>query len=267
MGNLRNPVGPLPSSIYWRRRAVVLGLFVLLVGLIVWMLLPGGDSNAGHKGEAQGPGGRTPVPSITPGPTSSQTGITARPGGRDTGGTSSSGGSGGNAGGGGAGGANSGSSGGSSGGGSGSGGNPPPLPADSALPDCASAQVQLKLRSVKNTYDLTDKPKFELTAVNSGGSACKVDFGSTAAVVTIVDGSGHHVWASDDCPPTREAYPLQVPAGGSTSFYVQWDRTLSVPQCASPSGAQTAPSGNYQVKVTTGGIGSAQTTFTLNGGS
>ncbi|MGW7007443.1 hypothetical protein ACWGCW_32730 [Streptomyces sp. NPDC054933] len=260
MGNLRNPVGPLPSSIYWRRRAVVLGLFVLLVGLIGWTLTSGGDGTAGHKSSAHGPGGRTPVPSITPGPTTSQTGITARPGGRDTsGGTGSSGGAGGADTGGGSSGA--------SGSGGASGGNPPPLPANSSLPGCTSSQVQLKLSSVKNTYDLTDKPKFELTAVNSGGSACKVDFGSTAAVVTIVDGSGHHVWASDDCPPTREAYPLQVPAGGSATFYVQWDRTLSVPQCASPSGAQTAASGTYQVKVTAGGIGSAQAPFALNGGS
>ncbi|MDX6361056.1 MAG: hypothetical protein QOC85_59, partial [Streptomyces sp.] len=39
---MRNPVGPLPSSIYWRRRAVLLSVVGLLALLIVWVVGSGG---------------------------------------------------------------------------------------------------------------------------------------------------------------------------------------------------------------------------------
>ena len=55
VGSLRNPVGPLPSSIYWRRRAVALSLIALLAVLVLWVVTSGGGS--GNKGERhqQGP--------------------------------------------------------------------------------------------------------------------------------------------------------------------------------------------------------------------
>ena len=42
MGSLRNPVGPLPSTIYWRRRAVLLSVLGLLALLTVWVVGTGG---------------------------------------------------------------------------------------------------------------------------------------------------------------------------------------------------------------------------------
>lgn len=264
MGNVRNPVGPLPSSIYWRRRAVVLCLFALVVTLVVWAVNAIGSSGAGRPA-AHGPGGRTPVPSITPGPSTSETGITQRPGGRDTGGGTGGDASGGNAaiGGSGSGGGADGGNGGGAAGGSGTSGGAP-LPAGTTLPDCASGATQLRMRSVKNAYDAGDNPVFELTVVNSGGAACKVNFAATAAVVSIVDSSDHHVWASDDCPANRSAYLLQVPAHGSTTYTLRWNRRTSAPQCATPSGAGTADAGTYLAKASVGGLGSAQTSFVLN---
>lgn len=47
VGSLRNPVGPLPSSIYWRRRAVLLSLFALLALLITWIVVSGGGDGSG----------------------------------------------------------------------------------------------------------------------------------------------------------------------------------------------------------------------------
>lgn len=261
MGNVRNPVGPLPSSIYWRRRAVVLCLFALLVALVVWAV-----TSVGSGGGAQNAGapknGRSPLPSITPGPSASQTGITSVPGGRGTSaGAGSSGGPGGSSG---APGGNGTGTGGTDGGAGGSGvSGPPPLSDSSNLPDCSSPQVELTVRSAQRSYDPGQQPKFVLTAANSGSTACKVNFGATAAVVTVVDSSGNHLWSTGDCPSNRNAYLLEVPAHGSAVYTLQWDMSKSTPQCASPSGSG-AGAGTYEVKVAESGIGSAHGSFVVN---
>lgn len=271
MGNVRNPVGPLPSSIYWRRRAVVLCLFALLVALIVWAVTSGGSGNTGGNG-AQGPSdSRSPVSSITPGPTTSQTGITQRPGGRDT----SGGGDGGAAAGGGTGGSDGGADSGQAGGGSGGGGSAGgtggssgsgggTLPIGSTLPDCTGSTAHFTVRSLKSSYAPGEQPVFEVTVSNSGGSSCKVNVGGTAAVVTVTTASGgSHVWASDDCPASRGAALMEVRAGGSVTYRVQWNRALTAPQCATPAHPGSAQPGSYRVEVAGDGLGTAQAAFVL----
>ncbi|PWI42404.1 hypothetical protein [Streptomyces sp. ICBB 8177] len=274
MGNVRNPVGPLPSSIYWRRRAVVLCLFAALVALVVWALTSTGGSSGSHTG-AQGPGGhgRTPLPSITPGPSTSQTGITTEPGGRSggtgSGGSGSGGGSGSDGGGdgtgsgGGSGSAGGSGSGGANGAGSEGGTSGGALAAGSSLPDCGGSQVRIAVRSEKPSYAAGEQPRFVLTAVNSGGSACKVNFSAVSAVVTVTDSSGHHVWASDDCPASRSAYLVAVPAHGTATYDVDWNRAETAPQCATPA-ARSAGSGSYRVEVAASGLGTARADFTLS---
>ncbi|CCB75315.1 hypothetical protein [Streptantibioticus cattleyicolor] len=261
---MRNPVGPLPSSIYWRRRAVVLFLFLLVVALIVWAVTSGGSSDGGRP-SAHGPGGRSPLPEITPGPSTSQTGITARPGGRDTGGGSGS--SGADSGTGDAGsGVGTGSGGGSgTGGGSGGPGGGGPLPPDSPLPACTPGRTQLRLVSLHGSYAPGQRPTFQLIAANSGDDSCKLDFGATAAVLTIEDASGHPVWASDDCPPGRSPYLLKVPAHGSVTYVAYWNRETGAPHCATPTGgAQVVKAGTYKAKAAVGDVATAQTSFVLS---
>ncbi len=280
MGNVRNPVGPLPSSIYWRRRAVVLCLFAIVAAIVVWLVTSGGGGGSGSGGKtgAHGPGGhgRTPLPSITPGPTSSQTGITTVPGGRSVGGSSDGGGTdGGSSGAAGAsdnggatdGGSTSGATSGGaagSGGGTGGGSGGQRLPVGTAVPDCGGSHVRLVLHSVKNSYEPGEKPVFQVSAVNSGGAACKVNFSGVSAVLTVVDSGDHHVWSSDDCPASRTPYLLEVPAGGSAAHDVPWNLAVSAPHCATPAGSRTASSGTYLAKVTVAGVGSAQTSFVLS---
>ncbi|MEC4016858.1 hypothetical protein [Streptomyces sp. H27-D2] len=277
MGSLRNPIGPLPSSIYWRRRAVALSLFTLLALLILWAVTMGG----GGGGDGKGHDGKGPAPSITPGPSSSGPAISERPGGRDDsgggdgtggdGGASGSGagsGSGGGSGGAGDGGSGGGSGSGGSGGGSGGsggsgGGNGDTVPAGSSLPDCASGDVRLKLRSVENSYEPGQKPKFELTVKNSGPSACKVDFGRTAAVLTITNTKDDDkIWASDDCPANKRAALRQVSAKSESTQTVEWDRRPSAADCATPSGG-SAKAGTYLVEVKIAGLATAQVSFVL----
>lgn len=267
MGSLRNPVGPLPSTIYWRRRAILLSLVALLALLTVWIVSTGGGG--GKKG-ADGSDGKGPVETITPGPSESGPAISQHPGGRDeSSGSADPGGSGGDGTGGDGGGDGSGSgstagSGGAGDGSNGAGGSADQVPAGSTLPNCTASAVKLTLRSVHNTYGPGAKPSVELIAKNSSGSDCKVDLGPKKAVLTITQaGEDKSFWASDDCPKDVGSLFFRVPAGGQVTYTVDWDRAASAPQCATPP-AGSASAGTYLVEAKAPGLAKAQTSFVLS---
>ena len=67
MSTIRNPVGPQPSSVYWRRRLVLLGLLaavVIIVLLIVWPR--GGDDTPVATNDAGSPNTAEPEEPIDP---------------------------------------------------------------------------------------------------------------------------------------------------------------------------------------------------------
>ncbi|MFD7506999.1 hypothetical protein [Streptomyces sp. NPDC059850] len=284
MGSLRNPIGPLPSSIYWRRRAVALALLAVIALLVIWAFGWGG-SGGGGSDEGKGPGGGGPARTITPGPTTSGPVNSQRPGGRDesdTGGTGPGSGSGsgsdsgsgsGDTGGTGVDGdggtGDTGGSGATGGTGDGLGdGDGRGLPVGSSLPECERGDVELTVRSVKdakvkNTYEADEKPTFEITVKNSSNSSCAVDFGRAAASLTITDADNEHVWASDDCPEGTATALIEVPASGETKRTVEWDRERTAAHCATPKGGKAAGPGTYLVEAKLDGLGAAKVSFVL----
>jgi hypothetical protein len=270
VGSLRNPVGPLPSSIYWRRRAVLLTAVALLALLVTWAVT-GGDGNG--RGHRNGANGKNPMPSITPGPAGSGPAISEAPGGREEsagGDSSGSGSASGDGWGGGSGDATGGSvtASGSGSAGSGSDGTGGPgsseqVPAGSSLPDCTAGAVKLTVRSAENTYEPGQDPTLELVARNSSGSDCKTDLGprSTALTITQADGDDHF-WSSADCPEGAGSILFRVPAGGSASHTITWKRTPSSPNCATPPKG-SAPAGTYLVEAKAPRLTKAQTSFVL----
>ncbi|MHB9859957.1 hypothetical protein [Streptomyces sp. YIM S03343] len=277
MGSLRNPIGPLPSTIYWRRRVVLLSVIALLALLITWIVTSGGG---GGKNGAGGSNGKNPVESITPGPSGSGPAISQHPGGRDESSGSSSGsgdgsGSSAGSGSGGTGGTGSagssgaaggdGSTGGSGDGTSGGGGTGTTLPAGSTLPVCTASNVKLSLRSLHNSYGPDQTPTFVLTAKNSAANDCKIDLGPKNTVVTVTKaGAGDEYWSSEDCPKGSANLYYRVPGGGSAVTYpVKWDRKPSAPQCATPT-AGSAGSGTYLVEAKAPGYPKLQSSFVLS---
>jgi hypothetical protein len=275
-------------------------LLALIAVLAVWGLTSHGGG--GGKGSAShGPGGRSPAASITPGPSPTGTGplVTTAPGGRDSdsgggsdagsgsGGSSSAGsagssgsGSSGNAGSGGSGsdaddpnGGSSGSGSGSSGSGSGSGaagsgsgGGTTPgraVSAGSSLPVCGPSAVSLSLRSAHNTYQPGEKPRLRLTATNHSSHACRIDVGPTATVFTLSTQGDSHVWSSKDCPASRAARWLEVPAHDSTTYALDWNRRTSKARCTSSQAGHAAGDGTYLVVAKASGFGSRTTSFNL----
>ncbi|MBN0048113.1 hypothetical protein JS756_29190 [Streptomyces actuosus] len=270
MGSLRNPVGPLPSSIYWRRRAVLLSVLALLALLATWSMTSGG----GGRNNADGANGKNPAPSITPGPSGSGPAISEHPGGRDEsgggdgGGSGSGGDSGGGSGSGDPGGsgdsAGGGSDDGANGSGSGGGGTGTALPVGSTLPNCTAGAMTLTLSSVRNTYTPDQTPAFRIVAKNSSGNDCKVDLGPRGAVVTVTQaGNTDAYWSSDDCPKGASHLLYRVPADSSITYTVKWDRRPSAPECGTPPAGSATP-GTYLVEAKAPGYTKAQTSFVLS---
>ncbi|MFJ8754343.1 hypothetical protein ACIREO_34205 [Streptomyces sp. NPDC102441] len=272
---MRNPVGPLPSSIYWRRRTVAVLVIALLAALVAWAVTSGGGSGGGQDDGK--PGGSGPAPSITPGPSSSGPVTGQPPGGRDesgsSGGDTGSGGSGGDtgtgtggAGGTDTGGADAGGAGGSTsaGTGTGTGGSTggQQVPAGSKLPDCTPAVLQLSLKT-ENSYAPEDKPKFRLSARNTSAGDCKADFGPKNAVLTITEAGedDEQVWSSKDCPRSSALF-LLVPAGATVVHTVEWDRKGSAPKCATPPAGAAAP-GTYLLEAKVPGETVQRASFVL----
>ncbi|MFD3517810.1 hypothetical protein [Streptomyces sp. NPDC058657] len=274
MGSLRNPVGPLPSSIYWRRRAVGLSLLALLVVLVLWAVLSlGGDGDKDGKSK----GGPSPAASITPGPSGTGPVVPGEPGGREEpggdGGTDAGGAANGGTGGGstdpaggadgtsqGASSAGSAASGGGTGGPAaggtggpggpgGTGGTGQQVPANSALPNCGPGALKLTIETVENDVDVDKKAKFKVIAQNTSAAACKVDLGPAAAVVKIKNTDGETVWSSKDCPEGAKSLLFEVPAKGTVTQPVEWDRSRSdASKCEAPAGGSVAP-GTYVVEL------------------
>ncbi|MEE1773747.1 hypothetical protein PUR34_37655 [Streptomyces sp. JV185] len=265
MGSLRNPIGPLPSTIYWRRRAVAATLVALLALLIVWIVTSGGGEKT--KDDSR-PAGSGPVREITPGPGGSGPAISQQPGGRDESGDSGADGDGTGAGSdGGAGDGGTGTDGGAgtgTGGANGSGWTAgQQVPASSPLPDCTPAALRLNL-STELSYSPGEKPKFTLVVKNTSATTCKADLGPKSAVLTITEAGGddNQVWSSKDCPRDAAVLLLKVPAGETVVHTVEWDRRKSSPQCATPP-AGTAGPGTYLVEAKAPGEPVQRASFVL----
>ncbi|MFJ4843571.1 hypothetical protein [Streptomyces sp. NPDC088746] len=277
---MRNPVGPLPSSIYWRRRTVAVLVIALLAALIAWAVTSGGGGGGQDDGK---PGGSGPAPSITPGPSSSGPVTGQPPGGRDESddsGTDAGSGSGGGSTGTGTGGAGgsdtggdagtdtagadtAGSGGSASGAGTGGSAAGQQVPAGSPLPNCTPAVLQLSLKT-EISFGPDDKPKFRLSAKNTSAADCKADFGPKNAVLTITEAGedDEQVWSSKDCPKPGGALFLRVPAGTTVVHTVEWDRKGSAPSCATPPVRSAGP-GTYLLEAKVPGESVRPASFVL----
>ncbi|MFE7753171.1 hypothetical protein [Streptomyces sp. NPDC057428] len=271
---MRNPVGPLPSSIYWRRRAVAVLLIALLAALAAWAVTRGGGGGPGRDDGK--PGGKNPAPSITPGPSGSGPVVGQPPGGRDESGGNGTGTDGGSAGGGGGAGAGgepgsageggSTASGGAAAAGSSTGADAgstgQQVPASSSLPNCKPAALQLSVKT-DNSFGPDDRPRFRLTARNTSAADCKADFGPKNAVLTITEAGedDEQLWSSQDCPRSGALF-LRIPAGATVVHTVEWDRRRSAPKCATPPPGSAAP-GTYLLEARIPGESVQRASFVL----
>lgn len=200
-----HPVGPLPASIYWRRRALAFTVVVVVL-LLGWVALPrgGGDGGPGDAAGAVGspaPEGGSPTSlAATPPP-----GDPGRPGD------------------------------GSPGSSTGADPDPGPVPAPSTAPPapkpCTDKALVLRVLPERPSYRTGDTPELDLVVRNVSALPCVRDLGAAQQEVLLYAGN-RRLWSSNDCYPGGTRDPQVLGPGDSASFSVTWSGLSSRPKCA-----------------------------------
>jgi hypothetical protein len=227
-------VGPLPPAVYWRRRALVLGIVLVFVILFVAMCNNAGGDHKPARGLTSGsPGNSTPTP--TPSVQSPIIGGTA-PG---TGGSAGTG---------------------------GSGGAQADNPAGSGtgadaggVPQCTDDEMQLTPSVQKITGGYAPY-QLNLKIRNTSAHSCKRDVGAGPQELHMVDGTGQVLWSSDYCQSAAGSDVRTFGPNIEALFQIGWDGFGDGPGCVK--GPQLA-GGTYQIVAKLGGKVGAPVNFTI----
>lgn len=265
---MKMTVGPLPPAVYWRRRAVLLAVLLLvLFGFSRCVMSAFGDEKPGRDAGAlstspssapeldssaspdlDAPLGPTPdQPVGEPTDGASPSGLPgADPGATDPG----------------AGGADGG---GADGSGTDGGAAAPVVPAP-ARPSpapvrvCAAAELFVGASPERPEYKVGTMPRLRLTVRNVSATPCVTDLGATRQELRVTSG-GARIWSSDDCSPTRGTDLVALAAGAQRTYTMTWSGKTSTPRCATF--RLRAEAGTYRVWARLGGTLSTPTVFRL----
>lgn len=200
------PVGPLPASVYWRRRALAVAvvLFVLILG---WIALPGGGDGSDRQPTAGADGSPTRSGGVP-----AETSLAATPPPGDPGRA-------------------------------GDGNAAPtttvttPAPTSQARTTppapkaCADGALSLKVVPERTAYDVGQSPVLALQVSNTSKLACVRDLGAAQQEIVLYRGS-QRLWSSNDCYPEGERRSTVLAPGARESFEVTWSGLGSRPKCA-----------------------------------
>jgi hypothetical protein len=214
-----HPVGPLPATVYWRRRLLVLGCAVGVLGGGGWLgasVLGGGGEDVAPVAAPAGDGPRaTPgleqvMPSLaavavpTAAPTStapaptSEAPATSTPAGPTAGGP------------------------------------------------CSDDMIDVAVRPDPASAAVGSKPTFELVVTNVAQVACVRKVDAALQEVILVDAEGDRVWGSNDCFPETATGERTLQPGESVGFPVQWSGLTSEPGC--DAARTNPPAGTYVLR-------------------
>jgi hypothetical protein len=160
-----HPTGPQPPKVYWVRRALVLGVIVLLLVAVAWLL---GGRGGAATGALSGPSA-SPSPShpaaTSHAPTPTPTTATSRTPSASASTTTRS-----------------------------------AAPTVAATPACTTSQLTVTASTDAASYPVGATPHLRMRIENTSSKACTRDLGAAQNELTITSGSAH-VWSSDDCNP------------------------------------------------------------------
>ncbi|WP_018333216.1 hypothetical protein [Actinomycetospora chiangmaiensis] len=252
------PVGPLPPSVYWRRRAVAAIVVVLVLAFVVWAVSAAASADGTEQVAAP-----APTPSAPPSPVASSGALAVPPGGAGSLGAF------------------------------GAptaavfpGGATPPLlgagstdpqqlsvtptpttaapappPAPAVVPPCQDAALKVAARTDRPRYTLAERPLFSLVVTNTGKTPCTRDLGPARTAMAVVIKPGDGLWGSDDCAPGGAPDVRTLVPGQEQVLSLRWAGRTSAPGC--PSGREAVPAGTYQLLTRLDGTISDPATFTL----
>ncbi len=255
MSIMRATVGPLPSAVYWRRRAVVLG--VALLGIIVLFVSCSGNSPNDQRGKGTpvassptpGPQGSASSPSPTPSfLDGSNQGEPSRPAPGDikpgAGGT----------------GTGTGTADGTVPGQSTTGNNTAVTAPTSG--SCTDGEMQVLPVLTKATLGRNEAVDIQIKIKNVGSRTCARDVGAGPQELYLEQGA-QKFWSSDTCSPAKNSDVHQFAPGAERDFRVRWNGLEST-TCADGSAAGSPPpAGQFELRARLGTKVSNAVTLTI----
>jgi hypothetical protein len=200
------PHGPLPSQIYWRRRALALGIAVLVIGVIaavVVMVVMNSTSSPTKPAEKPTPtqaAAPTPLPGENP-----EVKTPVMPPAQQA---------------------------------------PPPTPTPTAAvvpppvlkegDDCPDSTLAVKGITNQPQYIVGDQPKFTMVVTNIGLVACQRDVGAAVLAAYVYSLDNNRLWSNLDCAPSNETLVKTFQPGEQVTTEVTWTGMGSAPQCPLP---------------------------------
>jgi hypothetical protein len=215
---MRMTVGSLPSTVYWRRRAIVLGAVLLLIVLTVWACGGSGDASptpTAHQRSASpqqtGDDRYNAMAHGTTAASPSSPGTASRsPASRSPDPTATS---------------------------------PAPSPTGPP-PTCPDGQLSVVTALDGGSAPAGSYPRLRLTIGNTGKGPCTRDIGADQQELRIMQGS-KRIWSSDDCDASHGKDVRLFQPGVRVTFTLAWDGKTSSAGCHR---ARTVvPPGSYQV--------------------
>jgi hypothetical protein len=225
------PHGPLPTQIYWRRRALALGMAVLVIGVIAAVVMvvvsstgSGNKTTSKPSSQAAGP---TPLPGENP-----EVKTPVMPPAQQA---------------------------------------PPPTPTPTAavMPppvlkegdDCPDSTLAVKGITNEPQYVVGEQPKFTMVVTNIGLVACQRVVGAAVLAAYVYSLDNTRLWSNLDCAPSNETLVKTFQPGEQVTTEVTWTGMGSAPQCPLP--RQPIGPGTYNLVVQLGNLRSAAVPFIL----
>ncbi|MFD4442360.1 hypothetical protein ACFWPK_21575 [Nocardia sp. NPDC058519] len=220
------PNGPLSPEIYWRRRALAIGVIIVALAIVIWlvtMVARGGDSGGADNAAAST---TTSAESSASETSSTPTSASSTP----------------------------------------SSGSAPPTTTASAAAQpaaqpCPDQSLALKVTVGQPTYRVGDQPAFGTVITNISSAACSRDLGAGPQFLVYTLDGQRRLWASNDCNQDDPAELKTLKAGEQLSYKGTWFGTTSQPQCAGD--RLQVPAGAYMVVAQLGAVRSAAEPFNL----
>lgn len=245
---MKATVGPLPSAVYWRRRAVVLG--AVLLGIIVLFVSCSGDDKDDKRGKGASAPASLPTPAPADTPSTEPTFLDGVPGGNgpslpalgdleskkpdDGGGPATTNG--------------------------GTGQNTNVTgPADGS---CADSEISVVAGANPVTFKRGSTVQFSLTVKNTGTRTCNRDVGADPQELYIDQGAFQY-WSSDKCSNVKGGDVRAFAPGETRTYKVNWNgRQSNICEGTAPAGP-TPPPGQFELRARLGTLRSAPVTLTI----
>ena len=138
-------------------------------------------------------------------------------------------------------------------------GNPPPVLQEGD--DCPDSNLAVKGITSAPDYVMGDQPKFTMVVTNIGLVSCKRDVGAAVLAAYVYSLDNKRLWSNLDCAPSNETLVKEFEPGEQVTTEVTWTGMGSAPNCPLP--REPIGPGTYNLLVQLGNLRSATVPFIL----